>query len=86
MATQAQLRASAKSALRATKSIYRRADTAGERLEREIERLLKRKTLLTPQSIAKLGAEIVSYIQLVNNLAKAGDDLARIITSLTVLL
>jgi len=38
-------------AVRVVRSTYRRADTAGERLERELDRLIKRKRLLQPNDL-----------------------------------
>ena len=49
--TYAQRKAAILAALRRVRQAYRKADTAGEILERELDRLLLRKTIITPSSL-----------------------------------
>lgn len=50
--TYAQQKLRVNAALRQVKKQLRTADTAGEKLERTLERLVKRKTLVGPQSLS----------------------------------
>jgi len=70
MATQAQRRGEAISALRRLRQEYRKADTAGERTERELDRLIKRKTLIGPDELEKLAQTINVYIRLGESVQK----------------
>lgn len=79
MATQAQIRQRGIASVRAVKKLYRQADSAGERLERELDRLIRRKTLIDPQDIKKAAEQVSQYIELAARLAKAIQDLAIIL-------
>ena len=59
--TYAQRKAAVITALRQTRRAYRMADTAGERLERNLDRLILRKTLITPDSLVKAMDEYAEY-------------------------
>lgn len=52
-------------ALRQARAAYRRADTKGEALEREFDRLLKRKTRINASSLVKLADTYAQYQDLV---------------------
>lgn len=43
-----------KSAIRASRKLYRQLDTSLEKLERELDRLINRKTLVGPESLTTL--------------------------------
>lgn len=49
-------------AIRVTRQWYRRADTAGERVERELDRLIKRKTGIAPESLLGLQELFRTYL------------------------
>lgn len=84
MATQGELRSRAKSGVRAMRAVFRRADTAGEKVERELDRLVKRKTLITPENLTKISSLVVEYIRLANLLSVATSDLAQVLTGIRV--
>lgn len=86
MATQGQIRARAKSAVRATRAVYRRADSAGEKLERELDRLIKRKQLIAPEDVLTAAKDAAEYIQLAVALIKALQDLVVILGGNTAML
>lgn len=71
MATQGERRKQAIQAVRALRRHYRAADTAGELVERELDRLVKRKTLVQPESLQKTGNNIDAYVMKVNTLVDA---------------
>lgn len=52
--TYAQRRANVVASIRKARQQYRQSDTAGERVERELDRLIKRKTLISPEQLQKL--------------------------------
>lgn len=52
-------------ALRSARAKYRSADTAGEALEREFDRLIKRKTRINSSSLITLSKRYESYLSLV---------------------
>lgn len=66
MATQGQQRAALIAAVREARRVYRAGDTAGEKVERELDRLIKRKTLISPRSLITLGNTINDYVGQVN--------------------
>ncbi len=82
MATQGQRRKEAVSAVRQMKGIYRKADSLGERAERELNRLSQRKTLIGPDDLAKLADQINGYVRAVETVQKAFVVLADIIRNL----
>ena len=86
MATQGQIRARAKSAVRATRAVYRKADSAGEKLERELDRLIKRKQLIDPEDILTAAKDAAEYIRLAAALVKAIQDLVVILGGSTTIL
>jgi len=53
MATQGQRRREAIASLRKLRQQYRKMDTASEKVERELDRLIKRKTLVSQESLLK---------------------------------
>jgi len=57
-------------ALRQVRAAYRRADTAGERVERELDRLIRRKTQIEMRSIDTLTKSGQTYYDLVNAWAR----------------
>lgn len=70
MATQGQRRAEGRNAVRRFRAEYRKADTAGELLEREVDRLIKRKTLIGPDELQTLARRLDAYIRLVDSLQR----------------
>lgn len=68
MATQGQQRAALLSAVRVARQVYRKIDTAGEKVERELDRLIKRKTLISPRSLVTLGQKINEFVGQVNGI------------------
>lgn len=59
--TDAQARNLVLQALRSVRKAYRQADSSGERFERELGRLLSRKTRINASSLAKLADQYASY-------------------------
>lgn len=77
--TDAQARLVVVRALRSCRARYRQADTAGEKFEREIDRLIKRKTRINANSLATLNTEYdhwVQYVSLVQYPLAASNDAA----------
>lgn len=52
--TQGEVRSLVKKAARNARTYYRKTDTAGEKLERELDRLVKRKTLIQASSLKSM--------------------------------
>jgi hypothetical protein len=52
-------------ALRQARKTYRTADTNGEKVERELDRLIKRKTRISPASLSTLATYYKSYLDTV---------------------
>ena len=50
-------------ALRQTRAAYRAADTAGEKEERELDRLIKRKTRMNANQLATLNTRYLEYLK-----------------------
>lgn len=84
MATQAQRRAQAIQALRALRRHYRATDTQGEKVERELDRLINRKRLVQDESLEKVGQQIDEYAVLINGLINAYVDTVNIIIAIPV--
>lgn len=63
--TDAAARNTAIQALRRVRAAYRKADTAGEQVERELDRLIKRKTRINTQSLVGLHQKFADYQTLV---------------------
>lgn len=81
MATYHQKTAQVRGALRALRKVYRRADTTGELLERELDRLIGRKTLIEPPSLRKTIALIQVYQAAAQALGPAINDAVNVATS-----
>lgn len=76
MATQGQRRAEARRAIRQLRTFYRTADTAGERVERELDRLTKRKTLITVDQLAPTQNKIEAWVKAIETFQKGYASLA----------
>lgn len=59
--TDAASRNQAIAALRRVRQAYRKADTAGEKVERELDRLIKRKTRMSTSSLVTLNSRFNEY-------------------------
>jgi len=70
MATQGQRRREAVAAIRRLRVEYRKTDTAGELLERELDRLIKRKTLIGPDQLQTLSRRLVDLVKLAESLQR----------------
>ena len=57
-------------ALRRVRQAYRKSDTAGEILERELDRLLLRKTIITPATFMLVAQKYDAYMQLAKSIEK----------------
>lgn len=68
--TFAQRRDAVKKGLRVARQSYRKADSAGERLERELDRLIQRKTFVTPEQLQKMAQLYIDYGGLVNDIQR----------------
>lgn len=84
MATQGERRSQAIRAIRALRKLFRTADTAGEKLERELDRLIKRKTLVSPDSLATTARLLQDYLKKTENLARGMADAASVVTQIPV--
>lgn len=62
--TDAQARSLVVKALRQARAAYRKADTAGEVLERDFDRLIKRKTRINAQQLVVLADKYKAYLAL----------------------
>lgn len=65
MATQGQRRAESRAAIRRLRQEYRKADTSGEKVERELDRLIKRKTLITVDDLQTLTERLTDMVRTV---------------------
>lgn len=70
MATQGQRRSEAKSAIRRLRQEYRKADSAGERVERELDRLIKRKTLISADQLKTVTDRLETYVRTVDSIQR----------------
>lgn len=84
MATQGQRRREAVAAVRRFRQLYRTSDSAGERVEREVDRLIKRKTLIGPDSLKTLIDRVTEYGMAITALEKAIVVLGNIIRGIPV--
>lgn len=84
MATQGERRSQAIRAIRALRKLMRKSDSAGERLERELNRLISRKTLISPDSLATTGRLLQEYARQIEFLTKGYADAAGIIQRIPV--
>lgn len=55
-------------ALRRVRQAYRRADSKGEILERELDRLIDRKTVVTPRTIVDASTKFQDYVDAVKQI------------------
>lgn len=70
MATQGQRRSEGRAAIRRLRQEYRKADSAGERVERELDRLVKRKTLITVDDLQTIQRTLNTFVQTVESAQK----------------
>jgi hypothetical protein len=68
--TYAQRKAAVLAALRRVRQSYRKSDSAGEILERELDRLLLRKTIITPASLQAVAQKYDQYMSLASGVEK----------------
>lgn len=66
--TDAQARNLVIKALRQARKAYRAADTAGEKEERELDRLIKRKTRMNATQLVTLAERYKAYVTLCNRI------------------
>lgn len=57
--------------IRTVRAVYRRADTAGEKLERELDRLVSRKRLIQPNDLLTAGKLFENYSTAVDAIGSA---------------
>ena len=78
--TDAQARNLVIKALRQARVAYRKADTAGEKFEREIDRLIKRKTRISSTSFSTMNSLYRAWVTMAGtaavNLQQANDAVA----------
>jgi len=84
MATQGERRRQAVSAVRSMRKVFRTLDSKGEKVERELDRLIKRKTLISPDSLATLGRLLVDLEDQQKRVTKAYADLSTVISFIPV--
>lgn len=72
--TESARKAIVKKALRNTRKAYRAMDTAGEKLERRLDRLIDRKTYPTGREWEPMIAELNAYKNLLPQLERAAAD------------
>jgi len=71
LATQGQRRQEAVAAIRKMRAVYRRMDSLGEAVERELDRLVKRKTLIGPDQLNTVMNRLNIFLQMGNTLQSA---------------
>lgn len=76
----AQRRNAVNQALRRVRQQYRKLDTAGEVLERELDRLISRKTIVSPQSLKSVQVKVDVLVKLFNGIEQPLIDLIRLAT------
>lgn len=72
--TDAQARNLIIKSLRTVRQYYRRADTIGETVEREVDRLIKRKTRINSASLNTLAARYEQYLKAAEAIQKPLSD------------
>ncbi len=82
MATQGQRRAEAVGAIRRLRAEYRKADSSGERVQRELNRLTKRKTLIGPDQLKGLADKLEEYVRIVESLQRLYAIIFQIVSAL----
>lgn len=70
-------------ALRRVRAQYRKADTTGEVLERELDRCILRKTLIGPETMRTLLTKYESYVTQVNLMEQPITDAVQVASSYT---
>lgn len=83
MATQAQRRREALIAVRKQEQSFRAAQTAESKVRRELQRLLRRKTLITADEVQKLANLINAWLNLVIAVQRAFAILQGILSGLS---
>lgn len=58
-------------ALRMVRQALRQNDTLGERIERSLDRLIQRKTMITPEQLSKTVEQIASFVSTAQQVAQA---------------
>jgi hypothetical protein len=58
-------------ALRGVRAALRTNDTLGEKIERDLDRLIARKTMITPEQLANTVQRISTFIQMAQQVAAA---------------
>ena len=81
--TYAKRKATVVAALRRVRAQYRKADTMGEVLERELDRCILRKTLIGPETIKTLLTRYEGYITQVNLMEQPITDAVQVASSYT---
>lgn len=76
----AQRRNAVNAALRRVRQQYRKVDTAGEVLERELDRLILRKTIVSPQSLKSVEVKVDVLVKMLNAIEGPMIDLIRLAT------
>lgn len=79
----AQRRKNVNAALRRLRAAYRRADSAGEKLERELDRLIERKTIVSPGSLQVAVVAYETYFKSINAIDQTFADVIRVASSYT---
>lgn len=77
----AQRRRNVVAALRRVRQSYRKADSAGEKLERELDRLIDRKTIVSPASMENAVKAYEAYFTAVNGIDQPFTDAIRLSSS-----
>lgn len=79
--TYAKRKATVVAALRRVRAQYRRADTTGEVLERELDRCIMRKTLIGPETMRNLLIRYEAYVTQVNGMEQPMTDAVQVASS-----
>lgn len=69
--------------LRRLRQSYRKLDTAGEVLERELDRLINRKTIVSAQTLRSVQVKVDVLVQMMNAMEQPLTDVIRLATSYT---
>lgn len=76
-----QRRNAVNAALRRLRAAYRKADSAGEVLERELDRLIQRKTIVSPASLKSVQVKLEVYVKYLNAIEQPFSDVIRLATN-----
>jgi len=82
LATQAERKRQAIAGLRKLRQEYRKTKTSGDKAQREMNRLILRKTLVSAEDVSKLSKEINEYMALAEALQRAFAILMQILVAL----